>query len=694
MDLAVATYSTYSTAAVTFLALIALLVWRGGEVRAYRPMALACACTVLWAGWLAFDFWLNGVRFTIPGHVLEIVRSSAWLIFLADALFANAPERGRTRRAVRAGIVVTGFCAAALGVSPQFLSGIIWISPNIILTGYLALAIFGLALTENLLRNVPSDARWNLKFLCFGVGAIFGYDFFLYSQALLLRQIDGDLFAARGITNALAVSLLAVSVLRSKSPRGRQPRREIVVSHSLVFHSAALLGTGAYLLIMAAVGYYIRQYGGSWGGVLQMAFFFGAGILLVVSFSSGTVRGYLKTFVGKNFFKYKYDYREEWLRFIRTISEAEENVQLPERVIQAVSDIFDSPEGGVWLRNQDRLALKSTWNLSRWDLEGTEAHLDRGSSLVAFLERSHSVVDIDELRRDPHRYEGATLPDWLAGLARAWLIVPLVHHDELRGVLILGKPRAPKDLDWEDRELLGTLGQQAASYLAEYELGEALAEARQFEAFNKRFAFVIHDIKNLVSRLSLIVSNAAKHRNDAAFQDDMIRTIESSIDKMKKLLLQLHGQPGQGQLVEIARLLNAAVASQGGRGPSVTIELKDAALAVQADEERLRRVIGHLIQNAVEAAPKDDGAVRVRLRTEGKMAVLEVEDNGPGMDPEFVREKLFKPFKTTKGEGYGIGVYETNEFARASGGRLDVFSHPGRGTIMKMSLPLAWPAAH
>lgn len=690
MDLAVA---TYSTAAVAFAAFIVLLIWDGGDVRSYRPLALAATCTMLWAAWIAFDFWMNGARLTVPGHTLEIVRSTAWLIFLSDALFANAPERWRTRRGVRLGIFATGIGAVSLGFLPAVVPAAAWAAnPNVLLIGYLALAIFGLALTENLLRNVPSDARWNLKFLCFGVGAIFGYDFFLYSQALLLRQIDAELYAARGITNALCVSLLAVSVLRSAASRAKPQRREIVVSHSLVFHSAALLGTGAYLLIMAGVGYYIRQFGGSWGGVLQMAFLFGAGILLVLSFSSGTVRGYLKNFVGRNFFKYKYDYRDEWLRFIATISEAEQNVQLPERVIQAVSDIFDSPEGGVWLRQQDRLVLKSTWNLSRWNLSAADAYLERGSSLVALLERAPAVIDIDELRREPRRYENATLPEWLGGLARAWLIVPLVHHEELSGVLILGKPRAPKDLDWEDRELLGTLGQQAASYLAEFELGEALAEARQFEAFNKRFAFVIHDIKNLVSRLSLIVSNAAKHKHDAAFQDDMIRTIESSIDKMKKLLLQLHGQPGQGQLIEIERLINAAVAAQKGRGPSVTIEVKEGALAVQADEERLRRVIGHLVQNAVEAVPKD-GAVVVRLRAEGKMAVLEVEDNGPGMDPEFVREKLFKPFKTTKGEGYGIGVYESNEFARAAGGRLDVFSQPGRGTIMKMSLPLVRPAA-
>jgi signal transduction histidine kinase len=158
------------------------------------------------------------------------------------------------------------------------------------------------------------------------------------------------------------------------------------------------------------------------------------------------------------------------------------------------------------------------------------------------------------------------------------------------------------------------------------------------------------------------------------------------------MLLQLHGQPGQGQLVDIGRLATAAAALQSGRGPSVNVEIRDPAPAVEADEERLRRVIGNLVQNAIEAVPKD-GIVNVRVRTEGKMAVLEVQDNGPGMEPEFIREKLFKPFRTTKGEGYGIGVYEANEFARSSGGRLDVFSQPGRGTIMKLSLPSARPAA-
>lgn len=675
---------TYSTAALAFAALGAVVLRRRADTASELPLFAAALCTALWAAVTAYHAWAPSAASARAGHVLEVVRSTAWLLFLAGALFAGRPTRMRAHRTLQIGVICVGAAVILLGIlpalAPRFAA---WIIPDFMIFGYLSLAVLGLAMAENLFRNVPSDGRWNLKFLCFGIGAIFGYDFFLYSQALLFRVIDVDLFAARGITNALSMPLLVVSLYRNE-----RAGRALIISHRLAFHSAALLGTGLYLFVMAGAGYYIRQFGGTWGGLLQVVFLFGAFIVLVVSLSSGTVQGYLKTFIGRHFFKYKYDYREEWLRFILTVSEAEKSVQLPERVIQSVCDIVDSPEGGLWLRQADgRYALKAKWNLSRWELNPQDVDIAGETPVVAALQRSHTIVSVDELRRPPSDDIGVTLPPWLAATERAWIIVPLIHHEQLRGFIVLGKPRAPKHLDWEDYDLLKTIGRQAASYLAEYELSEALADARQFEAFNKRFAFVIHDIKNLVSQLSLLVTNAARHRHNAAFQDDMIKTIEGSVEKMKRLLLQLHNQPAQGKPVEIGRLVQGLVESHGRNGATVTFVARSPSLVVNADEERLRRVVGNLLQNAVEAV-KGEGTIQIRLSSDGAMAVIEVEDNGPGMDSQFIREKLFRPFKTTKGEGYGIGIYETNEFARAMGGRLDVLSQVGRGTIMKMSLPL------
>ncbi|MHB8551844.1 MAG: ATP-binding protein, partial [Acidiferrobacterales bacterium] len=107
------------------------------------------------------------------------------------------------------------------------------------------------------------------------------------------------------------------------------------------------------------------------------------------------------------------------------------------------------------------------------------------------------------------------------------------------------------------------------------------------------------------------------------------------------------------------------------------------------NRDRLSAVIGHVIQNAREATPAD-GRVTVRLRADRRQVVIEVEDTGCGMDEAFIRERLFRPFETTKGNsGMGIGAYETREFVRALGGDIDVFSRPGHGTIFRLHLPLA-----
>ena len=189
--------------------------------------------------------------------------------------------------------------------------------------------------------------------------------------------------------------------------------------------------------------------------------------------------------------------------------------------------------------------------------------------------------------------------------------------------------------------------------------------------------------------MALILSNATKHSGNAQFQNDMLETVRQSVEKINRMLKQLHAEPERPaarSAVELAGLLRDIVATQKQLGPDISLELQANDLSVAADEDRLKAVVEQLVQNAVEAVG-DKGRVQVRLAGDGTMAIIEVEDNGPGMDDEFVREKLFHPFATTKGLGYGIGVYESRDFASSLGGRLEVTSHPGRGTIMRMRLP-------
>jgi putative PEP-CTERM system histidine kinase len=685
-------YQTHAVAAAGFLLLtLGLLVgrWRGAEF-ADSFLIAAAAATCAWAAISAAAFAQS--LLSAPAAVLaEAGRDIAWLLYALRLLKVNGVDRERrspyalvTALAGIAAVVVIGDAALGQWRDPAAYA----VSLNALI-GFVVLAVVGLALAENLLRNTPELTRWRVKFLCFAIGGIFAYDFVFHTHAIFYQRIDADLAAARGATNLFILPLFAIA-----ARRGGRGAAKFAVSRQLVFHSATMLGAGGYLLFVYAAGVYLRRYGGSWGEVLQATFLFATAVALAASLLSGGFRAYVRTTLEKYFLPYKYDYRAEWLRFIRTLS-AVDAADLPTRVVQAVGDIVDCPDGALWLaRDTDRFTLAATWNTSRWGLTRHDVALPLDGPLARFLHKQQWIVNLDELAADPARYGDLTLPPWLAGgkdgATHAWAIVPLIRHERLFGFMVFGRPRAARQLTWEDYDLLKIIGQQAASYLAEHEVSQALAESLQFAEFNRRVAIVAHDLKSVVSQLAMIVANAPRHGGDAAFQADVISTVGDSVEKMKRLMQQLRLQrPASAAktIVPLAALLRKAVAAARDAGAPVALVVGDDTLAVAADEDRLAAVIGHLLQNAADAVGAK-GRIDVRLESRDGMAAIEVADNGPGMDAEFVRTKLFRPFVTTKSGGYGIGVYECREFAGSIGGRLDVVTQPGAGTTMRLCLPL------
>jgi putative PEP-CTERM system histidine kinase len=669
-----------TAAAYLVLTLLAVRWWNGSLAGVLLTAASATTC--LWTGITAYSLYARAS----VGHLaeaLEILSRAGWILLLLGLLYWIPPVRRLTWAALISGVAVilAGLMFRA-HISDHDGAGTIGL---LIAAGHLSIALGGLALVENLFRNSPPARYWNIKFLCFGAGALFAYDFFLYSDAFLFRRPNLDLLMARGTTTLLLMPLLAVY-----ASRNRKATPQVTVSRRLAFHTATLIGAGLYLISMAAAGYYVREFGGTWSGFLQAIFLVGAILLLVVPLSSGSFRAYLHVLVEKSFFRSRYDYREEWLRFIETIWGAPDPSALRVRVIEAVCNIMGSPDGVLWLKKEpNNFLLAQSWNASQWNLPA-QAAIPTDSALVRFLAHAQWIVNIEQYKSTPGQYPELTnIPDWLTELSRAWLVVPLIHHERLFGIMVIGRSRVERELSWEDIDILKTVGRQAASYLAQQESDEALAEARQFEAFNKRFAFIAHDIKNLVSQLSLVLTNAVRHRDNAAFQADVIETLRQSVDKLNRMLRQLHEQPKGIEptaAVELSVLLRDIVANRSRATDAISLKLQMNSATVVADGERLKAVVDHLVQNALDAIDQD-GHVEVRLTNAGKMAAVEIEDNGPGMRPEFVRDRLFRPFDSTKDSGYGIGVYESREYARSLGGMLEVVSQPGRGTIMRMCLP-------
>ncbi len=612
----------------------------------------------------------------------EVLRNAGWTAFLIYLLGNYRDPASPWPRQVKRSVLLTAlfyvvfFLATVMELPELVVLTKLGLLPSV--TAKVGLAVLGMLLVEQLYRNKPIQERWAIKFACLGIGAMFAYDFYMYSDTMLFHQVNPDIWAARGVVNALTVPLIAISMSRSAAWSA-----DLALSRRVMFHSAALFGSAIYLMAMGTAGYYLRYVGGNWGTVMQVAFLFGAVILLVVILFSGTFRAWLKVFISKHFYTYNYDYREEWLRFTRTLSE--HGPGLGERTIQAVAALVESPGGVLWLRRDSGLCDPE----AHWNIPATGDTEPMASEFCQYLERKQWVIDLDEVVDDPEKYDNVVMPAWLAHFPRVRLIVPLMMQGRLFGFVLLSEPRSKIKLNWEIIDLLKIAGSQAASYLAQHDAATALMVARQFESFNRMSTFVVHDLKNLVSQLSLMITNAEKHRDNPEFQADMLDTVNFSVQKMRLLLQKLSRSesPEHPLPLVIDQVLRQAVALKAAFEPHPVLQVIDSGLRVLADRERLERVLGHLIQNAIEATPKE-GLVAIRLSRAGNTVQVEITDTGEGMSEDFIRERLFKPFESTKSAGMGIGVFESREYIAELGGAMEVVSIPSQGTTFTVTLPL------
>ncbi|RZM09627.1 MAG: PEP-CTERM system histidine kinase PrsK, partial [Sphingomonas sp.] len=360
-------------------------------------------------------------------------------------------------------------------------------------------------------------------------------------------------------------------------------------------------------------------------------------------------RAWAKVKVAKHLFRHRYDYRAEWQRFTDTLGRPDAGAEsLDCRVVKSIADLTDSPGGLLLVPDGASLGPGATWN---W---AGVADGPRDETLARYLAQDARIVELDRVRAGTAPGDDVTsVPDWLRECPEAWAIVPLVHGGTLVGAIVLARPPVDRALDWEDFDLLRVAGRQAASYLAEDRAHAALADAARFDEFNRRFAFILHDIKNLVSQLTLVARNAERHADNPDFRVDMVATLKDSSDRMNALLARLsqHG-PVRGeplQLIDVATILERVAAGRKAQHPIVACGGPACALG---HATRLEQVLGQLVQNAVEASAAD-APILLTVEAIGEQVAIDVIDHGCGMTPGFVRDQLFKPFVSSKPAGFG-----------------------------------------
>ncbi len=684
---------SYGLVGVTYLALaLRLLVQGYGKApREWPRVSLVCAvlfCS-LW-GWLTLAFFTTDLPLlALLGELADLLRYAAWYTFLL-LLFKTSrdglvPARDGVMPAGMAWMVHFAAVLVAFGLFARLYAVLGLGSPaeayRLVLFSSMALPVFVLMLVEQLFRNVTEGSQWNVKPLCLALAGAALFDLYLYSQAVLFNSVDTDAVSIRGAVHTLMVPLLLLA-----STRRSDWISKIQVSRKAAFHSATLLIAGIYLIFVSGVGYYVRYFGGEWGRALQLALVFFGLLMLIILALSGTVRAKLRVFVGKHFFRYRYDYREEWLRFTKTLSSQNSPQEMGQQVVRGLADLLESPGGGLWMKSRGESSFSQT---ARWNLAQALEKEDSASGLCQFMVSSGWVINLEEFRSSPRRYGQLALPSWLQEIEQAWLIVPLNVGEEMIGFVVLARARTRLEVNWEVNDLLKTAGRQAASFLAQMQATEALLEVRKFDAFNRMSAFVVHDLKNIVTQLSLMMKNAQRHSQNPEFQQDMLLTVENSLDRMRQLMLQLREgatPPGTAVGVNLGEIVDRIEATAAGRGRKLEVEIIHR-IGTRGHEERLERIIGHVVQNAFDATGTG-GRVRLSLGRQGGQARIEVADTGQGMSQEFIRDRLFKPFQTTKQAGMGIGAYESFQYVQELGGKIEVDSELNQGTKVTILLPL------
>jgi len=665
-------------------AAVVVALWLASTRRTQGKAVLPIAAALVASGFWAFATMGTEPEFFVTRLLLSI-SDLCWL-WVLNRLFSH-DDRDKSVAPIRPVVMALAFVEflqvaislAELQYAGQPDVGLLML--RISITFRLLFCIGALVLVHNLYAGASLQSRQSLRWPAAALGALWLYDLNLYTIAYLIDSLPAMLEQLRGLALLIAVVLLALGNLRKDSELRFSPSR------SFAFQSFSLLVIGAYLVVMVVIAQGIHYVGRDYGSVLQLGFLLLASIAALAFLPSARMRGWLRVMLSKHLFQHRYDYRAEWIRFTDTMGRAGPQAPpLRERIVQAVADITDSPAGLLLTtREEGGMELAARWQWSGIKVPGDA--LDSGA--VVFLEHSQFIVDLDDVRAD--HAEGvpdSVSPPWLRDDPAAWAMVPLLHYGRLVGVVVLARSAASRGLDWEDFDLLRVAGRQLASYLAEQASQDALGEAQRFDEFNRRFAFVMHDIKNLASQLSLLARNAEKHADKAEFRADMLITLRNSTDKLQALLTRLGRYGGQGaaqrEPVDLAHLVRHLTAQFAGKHQIVLLE--NEPVIVEANSEALEQALVHLVQNAIEASAPN-APVMVDLRRDPESAIIEVVDSGAGMSPEFIRTQLFKPFHSSKPGGFGIGAYEARELVRAMGGRLDVESREELGTRFIVRLP-------
>jgi putative PEP-CTERM system histidine kinase len=540
-------------------------------------------------------------------------------------------------------------------------------------------SVLTLAGFEQILRSAQESVRWEIKFLLLGLGASFAAIIYLASKILLyspsLAIFSYDSLVLFHLIFLLSCGLIAISWKRSSG------RTRVAVSQGIIYSSITLLCVGVYLITSSL----IARWASSWGDIglpTEALVFLLSSIALLAVLLATAFRHRVRTWIRRNFYSGRYDYRLYWLE----ANERIRSIDSPQAAAKALADIVQKALGAiditVWIRywNPNRARLVAVLGTIQ-EKPGAEA-----AGIVELLVNISGPVSAKDIESIPEMLGAG---DFLQR-THASLLVPLISSDRIVGILTVGSDRSGRPYDWEAREFLHVLAGHAAGELHKTELLATLVEAKEDEAFRAFSTFVLHDLKNFASTLSLIAQNSTRYQDNPEFQKDAFHSVFDTAEKMKRLCNSLRTFSGaqalNKKLEDLNRVAsNVAKSLEAGLDGHLTLELNDVP-PVLIDAEEISRVLQNILLNAREAIP-EAGSISLKTVCRPEAVEVIVEDNGRGMAREFLERELFLPFRTTKSNGLGIGLFQSKKIMEAHQGSIIVESEEGKGTKVRLIFP-------
>lgn len=594
------------------------------------------------------------------------ILSMFFLIFVSSDLFINLPD-------------------------PEFIGqGIIFLGPlGLFFSIFILLAIVFIMINlETVYRNTEGAKKWQIKYSIIGMFAGFTFYIYVVSKVILFRFVELKYIPIGSIVILICSMFLAFSFIRH-----RLMNVDVFVSRQVFYGSFTIIAISVYLIIVGLVGELVKFFHIDFNMMFYPVFALLSLLALSIFLLSAKTRKKVTRFIDRHFYKNRYDYRFEWIELTNRISSAQNINDLLRKFMELVAETMCVNEVSIWLYNDEdkQFYLSGLRGISE-QRDGIKVIIGQNSPLIKYLSNDAGPFSLDSIRHNNEKVEFKNIEGAFLNRNSVSVICPLIAKGELAGFITLGKEITGAVYNYEDYDMLKTMCHQAANAIMNIRLSERLVLAKEMDLMNKISSFVLHDLKNFISMLSLIVQNASSNMDNPEFQKDILETISKTIENMRGLMARVSTLPKDVVLnkarINITELIKDTVKKTGLGNDGIELYENYAALPeVSLDPEKIQSVISNLIINAQESL-KDKGKVSISTSMDNNELVIEIRDNGPGMTDDFMKNMLFKPFQSTKKKGLGIGLYQCKTIIAAHGGRIEVESEYGKGVSFKIYLPV------